>query len=304
MLSPLTAQRRLFTLILMSPSTLQGKVLWITGASSGIGEALAREAARRGALLILSGRNTEALGRLASEMDQGQAASLPFDLADSGQRSQAASLAPSFFGRVDCLVLNAGVSQRSFFTETSPEVFDLIMETNFRAHVDLTRAILPEMLARGSGCIVCVSSLSGLMGAPLRTAYSASKHALAGFFSSLRAELQGSGAAPKGAVRRSGAVQAGAAPKGVQITMVFPGFVCTDISRNALEADGRKHGTLDPLQQNGQDPAMTARIILDGVEAGKLEIKVAFDAKAKLGLFLSRHFPVLFTKTIARQGGL
>lgn len=267
----------------MNPFPIANKVLWITGASSGIGEALAREAARRGALLILSGRNEKALETIAAECAPGAKAVLPFDLADKERRIGAAASAEAFFGRVDCLVLNAGVSQRSRFEDSSPEVFDLIVETNFAASVDLTRALLPGMVERGSGCIACVSSIAGLMGAPWRTAYSASKHALGGFFSSLRAELQG---------------------KGIQITMVFPGFVRTNISMNALEGDGGKHGILDPLQKNGQDPAVTARIVLDGIEAGKPEIKVAFDAKARLGLFLSRHFPALFAKSISRQGGL
>jgi len=262
---------------------VKDKALWITGASSGIGEALALEASRRGALVVLSGRDEAALARTAGRCAVGRTAILPFDLSSGKERIEAAAKVPSFFGRIGCLILNAGVSQRSRFADTSPEVFDLILETNFKASVDLCRSVLPEMLARGSGSIACVSSIAGLMGAPWRTAYSASKHALGGFFSALRAELSG---------------------KGIRITMVFPGFVRTDISRNALEGDGRRHETLDPLQERGQDPALTARIILDGMEAGKTEIKVAFDGKARLGLFLSRYLPAIFAKTIARHGGL
>lgn len=262
---------------------MKGKVLWITGASSGIGEALAIEANRRGALLVLSGRNREALARVAGRCTAGRTAILPFDMAARKERIDAAGMASSYFSRIDCLILNAGISQRSRFADTSQEVFDYILETNFNASVDLTRMILPGMLERGSGTIACVSSIAGLIGAPWRTAYSASKHALGGFFSSLRAELPG---------------------KGIQVTMAFPGFVRTGISMNALEGDGKRHGTLDLLQKNGQDPARTARIILDGIEKGKIEIKVAFDAKARLGLFLSRYFPAIFAKTIARHGGL
>jgi len=267
----------------VKPQPLKDKVLWVTGASSGIGAALAEEASRRGAFLVLSGRNRDALGTLAARCGQGRAAVLPFDLAEGAERLAAADKALQYFGRVDCLVLNAGVSQRSRFTDTFPEVFELIMETNFKASVDLVRAILPGMLERRSGAIVCVSSVAGLMGAPWRTAYSASKHALGGFFSSLRAELSG---------------------KGIQIALIFPGFVRTAISRNALSGDGSRHGILDPLQASGQDPEVSARKILDAVEAGKLELKVAFDAKARLGVFLSRHFPALFTKSISRHGGL
>jgi dehydrogenase/reductase SDR family protein 7B len=272
--------------------TLADNVVWITGASSGIGRALAAEAARRGATLILSGRNEGALretAALCAERRQRGAprlpadAILPFDLADPSARQLAAQQALTLFGRIDILVLNAGVSQRARFAETSPEVFDLIMQTNFSAAVDLTRAALPQMCERNSGMIVCVSSLAGLMGAPWRTAYSASKHAQAGFFSSLRAELSGSG---------------------LQISMVYPGFVRTAISGNALSGDGARHGKLDPLQKAGQDPSETARIVWGRLEAGALDIEVAFDFKAHLGVFLARHFPKLFVRSISRHGGL
>jgi len=175
------------------------------------------------------------------------------------------------------------VSQRARFEETSPKVFERIMETNFGAAVDLTRAVLPQMRERGSGMIVCVSSIAGLMGAPWRTAYSASKHAQAGFFSSLRAELAGSG---------------------IQISMVYPGFVRTAISENALSGDGTRHGELDPLQKSGQAPSEPARTVWTRLEAGALDIRVAFDFKACLGVFLARHFPKLFVRSISRHGGL
>ena len=267
----------------MRTDPLKDKVLWITGASSGIGAALAKEACRRGATLVVSGRNRSALAALAASCSPARIAVLPFELTDKEGRLEAARKAMECFGRVDWLILNAGVSQRSRFAETSPKVFDRVIETNFMASVDLVRAVLPEMLKRRSGAIACVSSVAGLMGAPWRTAYSASKHALGGFFSSLRTELSGSG---------------------IHITMVFPGFVRTEISRNALSGDGSPHGILDPLQASGQDPEVTARRILDAIGAGRLELKVAFDAKARLGVFLSRHFPALFTKSISRHGGL
>ncbi len=267
----------------MSTEKVKDKVLWITGASSGIGAALAREAYRRGALIVLSGRNLPALEALAADFSPDRIAILPFDLAGRTGRREAAAKALERFGRVDCLILNAGVSQRSRFAETSPEVFDRIMETNFSASVDLVRAILPGMIERRSGTIACVSSVAGLMGAPWRTAYSASKHALGGFFSSLRTELSDSG---------------------LHVAMIFPGFVRTAISRNALSGDGSPHGILDPLQASGQDPELSAKKILDAIESGRLELKVAFHAKARLGVFLSRHFPSIFVKSITRHGGL
>ena len=272
--------------------TLADNVIWITGASSGIGRALAVEAARRGATLILSGRNETALHETAALCAEHRLsgaprlhadAILPFDLAAPNVRRQAAQKALGIFGRIDILVLNAGVSQRARFAETSPKVFDLIMETNFGSAVDLTRAVLPQMLERRSSMIVCISSVAGLMGAPLRTAYSASKHALMGFFGSLRAELYGSD---------------------VQVSMVYPGFVHTMISENALSGDGARHGELDPLQRAGQKPTETAHIVWNKLEAGALDIRVAFDFKARLGVFLARHFPKLFVRSISRHGGL
>lgn len=292
--------------------SLSGKVVWISGASSGIGRSLAIEAARRGALLILSGRNVQALEETAalcqptkqavksiatiesSEItlkniqnplsmasDRPTCVVLPFDLADPIARSKAAQRALTIYERIDVLMLNAGVSQRAKFMDTSPDVFNLIMETNFFAAVDIVRAVLPKMCSRNSGVIACVSSIAGLMGAPWRTAYAASKHALAGFFSSLRTELYGNG---------------------LQISVIYPGFVRTAISENALEGNGIRHGVLDPLQKSGQAPEVTARIIWDKLEAGKLEIKVAFDFKAHLGLFLAGKTPAHFAKLISKRG--
>lgn len=268
-----------------------GKVLWITGASSGIGAAIAVEAARRGASVLLSGRNEAALAataaRCAAAGGEGCApartATLAFDLADRASRANAIARAPDLLGPVDVLILNAGVSQRAKFVDTSNDVIERLMETNFFAPVDLTRACLPSMVKAGQGAIVAVSSVAGLMGAPWRTGYSASKHALGGFLSSLRAELQGTG---------------------VGITVIYPGFVRTNISLNAFDGAGSPHGIMDPLQASGQDPAVTARHIADAVESGRPELKVAFDAKARLGVFLSRHAPGFFAKTISRHGGL
>lgn len=275
---------------------LEGNIIWITGASSGIGRALAIEASRRGAKLILSGRNEEALRdtvlqckKAHERATQGACADnnlyslLPFDLEDAHACDEAARRAQSLFGRIDILVLNAGVSQRATFAETSVDVFERIMHTNFNAPVALTRAILPEMRMRNAGMIIGISSLAGLIGAPLRTAYSASKHALAGFLSSLRAELYGSG---------------------IHVSLVYPGFVHTAISENALSGDGARHAHLDPLQEKGQDSSKTARIIWDRACAGVVDIKVAFNVNARLGIFLARHMPELFTRSISRHGGL
>jgi len=262
--------------------TLQNKLVWITGASSGIGRAMALEAAQHGARLIISGRNVEALADVAEHCSK-SCAIVPFDVADAGARETAVRIVLEKYGCPDVLILNAGVSQRARFEETDEDVFNSILETNFFSAVAMTRMILPAMRRRNSGVIACVSSIAGLMGAPWRTAYAASKHAQSGFFQSLRAELYGSG---------------------IQISMVYPGFVRTAISQNALAGNGARHGELDPLQKLGQDPAETAKIVWRKLEQGSLEIRVAFDGKAHLGVFLSRYFPALFAKSISRHGGL
>mgnify|MGYP002399562442 CR=1 FL=1 len=259
-----------------------GKSVWITGASSGLGRALALELGASGARLILSGRDEAELASAARDSG-GAARLLPFDLEDEAACENAAACALGIFGGLDFVILNAGISQRSIFANTSKEVFKKIMRTNFDSSVEITRAVLPPMIRRGSGSIVCVSSLAGLMGAPLRSAYSASKHALAGFFSSLRTETGKSG---------------------VTIHIVYPGFVNTMISRNAFEGDGSRHGALDRLQENGLAPSLAARRILKSLAKGKPDIRVAMDAKARLALFLSRHAPSPAAKALSRQAGL
>jgi len=266
----------------MANNLFAGTSIWITGASSGLGRALALELGSLGARLIVSGRDHDALSLITSAPGI-DARMLAFDLEDSAARKEAAEKALTLFGSLDYLILNAGISQRSDFIETSQNVFSKIMETNFTSSVDITRIVLPAMLRQGKGTILCISSLAGLMGAPLRSAYSASKHALAGFYASLRAELEGSG---------------------IRIHVVYPGFVNTMISHNALEGNGSRHGVLDPLQAGGMAPAAAAKKILKSLAAGKLDIRIAMDAKARLALFLSRRTPSLAAKALHSQKGL
>lgn len=267
-----------------------GAAFWISGASSGLGAAIAREAAARGGRLVLSGRDAAALELLSGGLrgpggSPAHSALLPFDLADPDARGRAAAAAPSFFGAVDVLVLAAGLSQRALFLETEPEVFDRIMEIDFRANVDILRRVLPSMVERsgrgGRGCrVILVSSLAGLAGSPLRAAYSSAKHALAGLAGALRAELYGSG---------------------VGITTVFPGFVRTEVSRRALDGAGRASGAADPRIERGADPAGCARRALAAAARGRPEIKVAFGARGLAVLALARAAPGLWARVGARE---
>jgi short-subunit dehydrogenase len=265
---------------------LSGKVAWITGASSGIGRAIAIEAARRGARLILSGRRKDALGELRAEclsLGASGAEVLAFDLEDRSARVMACSQAPALLGPIDVLILNAGMSQRSSFLDTAPDVFDRVMNLDFSAQVDMARRCLPAMAERGSGCLVGISSFVGLAGMPLRPAYSAAKHAMAGLFQNLRAELVGSG---------------------VRVVTVFPGYVKTGVGRNALAGDGRAMEVEDPRIEGGFEPAPVARRILRAAVGGRVEIKVAFGFEQWLALLLSRFAPSLFAKMTARYAGL
>ena len=222
---------------------------WITGASSGIGAALARELAGRDAALILSGRNEAALAAVAR--DCGPTLILPFDTTDLPRLPAMTAAAWGWRGRVDGLVNNAGLSQRSLAVDTDWSVYDTIIDTDLKAPIALTQHSLPRMVAAGGGRIVGVSSVTGLAGVPLRTAYCAAKHGLVGYLDALRAEV---------------------AHRGVEVLVVCPGAVATDVSRNALNAAGERRGTSDSVIDNGLDPADVARDIADALEAGTREL--------------------------------
>lgn len=258
--------------------SFRNRVVWITGASSGIGEALAFQLSARGAKLILSSRRLEALQKVkeACPGRQGNIRLLPLDLARGDELPAKAKEALALFDRVDVLINNAGVSQRSLVCETQLAVDRLIMEINFFGAVALTKAVLPSMLARGSGHIVVVSSVMGKFASPYRSAYAASKHALHGFFDALRAEVEG---------------------RGVQVTIACPGFVRTSVSLNALTGDGSPHAKLDPGVAKGISPEVCARHILRAVEQGKEEVVIG---KEKVAVYLKRFFPGLLSRAIRR----
>lgn len=231
----------------------EGQSWWITGASSGIGAALARELAGRGASLILSGRREDALARVAADAkaNGGSTLILPFEATDLATLPGVTAAAWGWRGRVDGLVNNAGISQRSLAVETDWAVYDRILDIDLKAPIALTQANLGRMVEAGGGRIVGVSSVAGLAGVPLRTAYCAAKHGLVGYLDALRAEV---------------------AHQGIEVLVVCPGAVATDVSRNALNAGGERRGESDPVIDNGLDPAQVARDIADALEAGTREL--------------------------------
>lgn len=220
------------------------KVIWITGASSGIGAALALEASQRGAAVILSGRKIDALTAVASAL-VGDHLILPFDVIDYDNLSKYAEKAWTWKGRIDVLVNNAGISQRSLAVHTQPDVYTDLINVDLIAPIWLTQLTLKYMVAAKTGHIVAISSVAGRIGAPLRTAYSAAKHGLIGYMDSLRAEVE--------------------IPHNISVTNILPGSVATNVAKNALTADGTRRGYSDETIDAGADPADCAIHILDAV---------------------------------------
>jgi short-subunit dehydrogenase len=251
----------------------RGATVWITGASSGIGEALAVEMAAAGAAeLILSARRVERLEEVAGRCRAAGARVrvLPLDMAETASLPQAAAQAWDGGGAapgVDILVLNAGVGQRSLALETAAAVDEAIMRTNWLG-----------MLQRGSGQLVVTSSVLGRFGVQRRSAYAASKHALHGYFDSLRCELAG---------------------RGVTITLICPGWVRTGISQAAFEGDGRPHGRLDPGQAGGMDPALFARKMLRAIRRGRREAVIG--GREAWGVLAQRLVPGLLARLLPRM---
>jgi dehydrogenase/reductase SDR family protein 7B len=257
---------------------MKNKIVWITGASSGIGEALVYAYNAMGARLIISARNRDELFRVKSNCkDQINVHVLSLDLADSAALPDKAADATRIYGNIDTLINSGGISQRSLAMDTDLATEQRLMDVNFWGTVILSKAVLPQMLDRGEGNIVCVSSLVGKFGTRFRSAYSASKHALHGYFDSLRIEINN---------------------PNVHILLACPGFIKTNVTINALTADGSAQGTMDDAQANGMAPAVCAQEIIKAIAAKKEEVYIG--GKETKGILLKRFFPKLFSKIIRK----
>lgn len=233
---------------------IQGKVAWITGASSGIGEALANELFSEGASVILTARSVEKLEKIKARFDsleQGRCFVVPCDLSQSDSIERAIKEVNKQPGRVDILINNAGVSQRSLALETSLKTDRELFEVNFFGAVALTKAMVPGMISRGEGHVAVISSMAGKFGFRMRSAYSASKHALHGFFETLRSELY---------------------DKNIHVTLVCPGRVRTDISIHSVTGDGKIYGKMDQGQAKGVPVEKCARIIVRAIKNNRKEV--------------------------------
>jgi len=237
-----------------------GTVWWITGASSGIGASLAEALAKEGAKLILSGRNVEALNEVAARVG-GAPLLLPFEATDYARIPALVEQAWAWGGRVDGVVNNAGISQRSLAVDTVFDVYQKIIAVDLLAPIALTQALLPRMTAAGGGDIVAISSVAGIAGPPLRSAYSAAKAGLIGYNDSVRAETT---------------------HLGMRVLVVAPGSVRTNVSKNALDAKAETRGFSDSVIDNGMAPDVAAERILTALREGKRELILAEGMEAEI----------------------
>lgn len=264
-------------------SFFYNKVIWITGASSGIGEALTYELARRGAKLILSSRRKEELERVKGNCfapAHPNIRILPLDLSQGGTLALMTEAAVQLFGRVDILINNGGISQRSLAKETTVDVDRKIMEVDYFGAVALTKYLLPHLLKQKSGHIVAVSSVMGMIGTPYRSGYAAAKHALHGFFDSLRAELWKD-------------------CKNIHITIICPGWIHTNVTMNAMTGNGTSLNEMDKTTANGLPPGIFAKKMLAAIQNKKEEAYIG-GSKEIMAVYLKRFFPGFFSRIVRK----
>ncbi len=255
-----------------------GKIIWITGASSGIGEALAYEWSKLGAWVILSSRRGTELERVKAACAHSDRCTIaPLDLSRQGEIEAMADRMLQQFGTIDILVNNGGISQRSLVIETDVSVDRRIMEVDYFSGVTLTKKLLPAMVAKGSGHIIAISSIVGMFGFPLRSAYSAAKHAIHGFYESVWAELN---------------------MQGIRVTVVCPGRILTNVSLHALTKDGTPHGEMDHGQANGISAETCARKIIKAVRKNKKEVYIG--KKDLLMIYFKRYIPWLYYRLVSK----
>lgn len=257
----------------------KNKIVWLTGASTGIGEQLAYQLSALGAKLILSSRNEKLLETVAQKCESvSNVKILPLDLNNQESFKEKCQKALSLFGKIDYLFNISGVAHRDFALNTNMNVDRKLMQINYFGAIEITKLIMSDMIRQGGGQIVVASSLSGKYGVPLLTAYSASKHALHGFFDSLRAEIK---------------------KENIKITIVIPGFIKTHIIQNALTGDGSPYGKKLEIQDNGMPADVCAKKILIAVAKGKDEVIIG--GAERFTVLFNRLFPHTFSKFISNH---
>ena len=256
------------------------QVVWITGASSGIGKALAEQYAAQGASVVLAARRVDVLNALVAQLPSPERhMAVYLDLLQRDSFDTALHQVLTRYGRIDVLINNAGISQRALISETTMETERRLMEVDYFAQVELTKLLLPQFEKQASGQIAFVSSIAGLLGTQYRASYSAAKAALHMWANSLRAEV---------------------AEKGIQVAVIFPGFVQTDVSINALNGKGEAQGYDNEATANGLTAQDFAQQTLTALNKGK-EYIVVGGPKEKLGVVVSRLAPPLLYKMIRKM---
>ncbi|XP_037019095.2 dehydrogenase/reductase SDR family member 7B isoform X1 [Artibeus jamaicensis] len=266
---------------------LQDAVVVVTGATSGLGRECAKVFYAAGAKLVLCGRNREALEELTKELAASQATkvqthrpfTVTFDLTDPGAVVAATAEILQCFGYVDVLINNAGVSYRGAILDTTTDVDKRVMETNYFGPVALTKALLPSMIKRRQGHIVAISSIQGKISIPFRSAYAASKHATQAFFDCLRAEME---------------------QYEIKVTIISPGYIHTNLSLNAITADGSRYGVMDKTTAEGRMPVEVAQDVLTAVVKKKKDVILA-DLLPSLAIYLRTLAPGLFFSLMASR---
>jgi len=257
----------------------QSKVIWITGASSGIGEALAKAYSKLGISLILSSRKQHELEKVRKQCQHPERVKvLPLDLEKYEEFEMLVHKAQDLFGHIDILINNAGISQRSLIKDTQMPVYKRLMELNYLGTVALTKAVLPHFIERQSGHFVTVTSLMGKFGSPLRSGYCGAKHALHGFFDVLRMEHE---------------------KDGIDVTLICPGFVQSQVARNALTNDGSPQSRDDQATSKGLSPEKFANRMIKAV--GKKKYEAYIGGKEVKGIYLKRFFPKLLHKLVLKS---
>lgn len=260
-------------------TTFKDKVVWITGASSGIGEALAYQSAKQGAKLILSARRESELQRVKKvcQLPENDVLVLPLDLAEHSQMKQKVVQVLENFGKIDILINNGGISQRSMIIETDLSVYEKLVDIDYLGTVALTKAVLPVFVKQKSGHFAVVTSLMGKFASPKRSGYCGAKHALHGFFDALRMEHE---------------------EDNIKVTILCPGFIHTSISVNALTSDGSPQNKMDQATGNGMTPEKCAEKIISAIKKDKMEALIG--GKEILSVYIKRFFPKLLHNIVRK----
>lgn len=260
-------------------TSMKNKVIWITGASSGIGEALAYELSELGAKIILSARREDALLKVKSNCKFAENATiLPLDLTQFDSLENITKNALSIYGRIDILVNNGGLSQRSLIIDTKFEVYQQMIDVNYLGTIKLTKHLLPYFIAQKSGHFVTITSLMGKFASPYRSGYCGAKHALHGFFDALRMEHE---------------------KDNVNVSIICPGFIQTNVAKNALTGDGTALQKEDNATENGMPVEKCATQIITAIKKKRFETYIG--GKEKYGIYLKRFFPKLLHKVVLKS---